>query len=107
MVFTKILALWEASCCCTLLLRENIRSMYCAASARHNLCAIGPTMQRHVTYRRTRGRFCAEGCGPPCCRARNASAVLDLFAGQPKKTSHYLPETDIKTGRSKSAGPSC
>jgi hypothetical protein len=34
--------------------RENIRSMYCAASPRRNLCAIGPTMQRHVTQRRKR-----------------------------------------------------
>src|SRR3974390_3207157 len=34
--FTKISALWEASCCCTLLVRENIRSMYCGASPRHN-----------------------------------------------------------------------
>jgi putative oxidoreductase len=47
--FTKTSALWEASCCCTLLVRENIRSMYCAASPRHDLCAIGATMQRHVT----------------------------------------------------------
>jgi len=30
--FTKISASWEASCCCTLLVRENIRSMCCAAS---------------------------------------------------------------------------
>ena len=40
--FTKISALWEASCCCTLLARENIRSIYCAVSPRHNLCAVGP-----------------------------------------------------------------
>src|SRR5271165_6491204 len=47
--FTKTSALWEASCCCTLLVRENIRSMYCVASPRHDLCAIGAKMQRHVT----------------------------------------------------------
>jgi hypothetical protein len=28
--------------------REDIRSMHCAVSRRHNLCAIGPTMQHHV-----------------------------------------------------------
>ena len=27
--FTKISALWEASCCCVLLAQENIRSMHC------------------------------------------------------------------------------
>ncbi len=37
MAFTKISASWEASCCCTLLVRENIRSMHCAVSPRHNL----------------------------------------------------------------------
>jgi uncharacterized membrane protein YphA (DoxX/SURF4 family) len=36
MAFTKISALWEASCCCTLLVRDNIRSMHCAVLPRHN-----------------------------------------------------------------------
>jgi hypothetical protein len=35
--FTKILASWVASCCCTLPARENIRSMHCSESPRHNL----------------------------------------------------------------------
>ena len=35
--FTKISALWEASCCCTLRVRENIRSTHCAVSRRPNL----------------------------------------------------------------------
>jgi uncharacterized membrane protein YphA (DoxX/SURF4 family) len=34
--FTKTSALWEASCCCTLLVRENIRSTCCGASPRHS-----------------------------------------------------------------------
>ena len=37
--FTKISASWEAFCCCALLVRENIRSMHCAVSPRHNLDA--------------------------------------------------------------------
>ena len=48
--FTKTSALWEVSCCCALLAGQNIRSMLCWASPRHNLWAIGPTMQRHVAY---------------------------------------------------------
>ena len=47
--FYKTSALWEASCCCTSLVQENIRSTYCAASPRHDLCAIGAMRQRHVT----------------------------------------------------------
>src|SRR5580704_13445458 len=54
MAFTKISALWEASCYYTLLVPENIRSMHCSVSPRHNLCAIGPTKQRHVAYARCR-----------------------------------------------------
>jgi putative oxidoreductase len=35
--FYKISASWEASCCCTLPVRESIRSMYGSVSPRHNL----------------------------------------------------------------------
>src|SRR5271165_424463 len=47
MAFTKISALREASCCCTLLVRENIRSMYFAASPRHNLVLFAVALE-HV-----------------------------------------------------------
>src|ERR1700733_2447026 len=36
MASIKISALWAASCSCTFMVRENIRSMYCAISPRHN-----------------------------------------------------------------------
>jgi hypothetical protein len=36
MAFSRISALWEASCCCRLPARENIRSTLFAASPRHN-----------------------------------------------------------------------
>ena len=36
MAFTKTSALWEASCCCTLPVPENIRSMHCSVSPRRD-----------------------------------------------------------------------
>jgi putative oxidoreductase len=38
--FTKTSASWGASCCYILLAPENIRSMYCATSPRHNFIGL-------------------------------------------------------------------
>ena len=55
MAFTKISALWEASCCCTLLVRDNIRSMHCAVLPRHNafvpLAASHSSLLKHTARR--------------------------------------------------------
>jgi putative oxidoreductase len=38
--------------CCTLLVRENLLSMDCSVTLRHNPWSVGPTMQRHVAQSR-------------------------------------------------------